>query len=406
VPPSEATTSPLPEPLPTKTAGSDGPPRPLGRLAVALGRLHGRRAWIALGVVAALALVGVPALNVVVPADFPLHVPDYAIPLLGKFVCLAIVALALDLIWGYAGILSLGHGLFFALGGYAMGMYLMRAIEGQGVYRSKLPDFMVFLDWKELPWYWWGFGSFPFALAMALVVPALVAYVFGYFAFRSRIRGVYFTIITQALTYAAMLLFFRNNTGFGGNNGLTDFKRLLGQPLSDPTTKLALFVASGIALLGSYLVCRLVVTSKLGRTLTALRDAELRVRFCGYDTTRYKLFVWTLSAALCGLAGALYVPQVGIINPSEMQPGSSIEMAIWVAVGGRASLVGGILGAFVVNGAKSWLTAAFPNAWLYFLGALFIVVTLYLPDGLVSLRKLSLRKISLRKLAAFRRRDK
>ncbi len=371
-----------------------------------LGRMHGRRAWIALGAAAALLLAGVPLLNAAFPAGSALHLPDYLVPLLGKFLCFAIVALAMDLLWGYAGILSLGHGLFFALGGYAMGMHLLRASKGEGVYRSELPDFMVFLDWKALPWYWQGFESFPFALAMALVVPALVAYVFGYFAFRSRIRGVYFTIITQALTYAAMLLFFRNNTGFGGNNGLTDFKRLLGQPLSDPTTKLALFVASGIALLGSYLVCRLVVTSKLGRTLTALRDAELRVRFCGYDTTRYKLFVWTLSAALCGLAGALYVPQVGIINPSEMQPGSSIEMAIWVAVGGRASLVGGILGAFVVNGAKSWLTAAFPNAWLYFLGALFIVVTLYLPDGLVSLRKLSLRKISLRKLAAFRRRDK
>jgi urea transport system permease protein len=343
-----------------------------------------RRGWIAFAALLAVIGVLVPVLNLL-PASSPLHLADYLVPLLGKFLCYAIVAVAVDLIWGYAGILSLGHGLFFALGGYAMGMYLMRSMSGEGVYRSQLPDFMVFLDWKELPWYWYGFSNFHFALAMALLVPGLLALVFGWLAFRSRIRGVYFSIVTQALTYAAMLLFFRNNTGFGGNNGLTDFKRILGYGLHEPSTRVALYVASALTLAAAFLACRFIVRSKLGRTLTALRDAELRVRFCGYDTTRYKLFVWTFSAMLCGLAGALYVPQVGIINPSEMQPSSSIEMAIWVAVGGRASLLGGVLGALLVNGAKSWLTVAFPSAWLYFLGALFIVVTLFAPQGLVGI---------------------
>jgi urea transport system permease protein len=326
--------------------------------------------------------VALPLCNAVPDARSAVHVPDYLIPLLGKFLCLAIVALAMDLIWGYAGILSLGHGLFFSLGGYAMGMYLMRSIRGEGVYRSDLPDFMVFLDWKELPWYWHGFEHFWFASVMALAVPGLLAYVFGYLAFRSRIKGVYFSIVTQALTYAAMLLFFRNATGFGGNNGLTDFKRILGYGLALQSTKLTLFVVSGAALLISYLACRAIVVSRFGRVLTAIRDAELKVRFCGYETTRHKLFVWTFSAVLCGLAGALYVPQVGIINPSEMQPSNSIEMAIWVAVGGRGTLGGAIAGAWIVNGAKSWLTAAFPSAWLYFLGGLFILVTLFLPQGI------------------------
>src|SRR4029077_1923548 len=307
------------------------------------------------------------------------------VPLLGKFLCFGIAALAMDLVWGYAGILSLGHGLFFALGGYGMGMYLMRSIAGEGVYRSTLPDFMVFLDWKELPWYWHGFQSFPFAATMALVAPGLLALVVGWVAFRSRIRGVYLSIVTQALTYAATLFFFQNAAGFGGNNGLTDFKRILGWPLHDPATRRALFLASTLALLGSYLLCRFVVTSRLGRVLTAVRDAELKVRFCGYESTHYKVFVWTLSAMLCGLAGALYVPQVGIINPSEMQPSNSIEMAIWVAVGGRGTLGGGRLGAWLVNGGKSWLTGAFPSAWLYAFGALFVGVTLFLPRGLVGL---------------------
>ncbi|HET6282107.1 MAG TPA: urea ABC transporter permease subunit UrtC [Polyangia bacterium] len=348
----------------------------------ALLQLHSPRAWLALLTLALLTIVVLPVCNAVPDARSAVHVPDYLIPLLGKFLCLAIVALAMDLIWGYAGILSLGHGLFFSLGGYAMGMYLMRSIRGEGVYRSDLPDFMVFLDWKELPWYWHGFEHFWFALVMALAIPGLLAYVFGYLAFRSRIKGVYFSIVTQALTYAAMLLFFRNATGFGGNNGLTDFKRILGYGLNLQSTKLTLFVASGAALLISYLACRAIVVSRFGRVLTAIRDAELKVRFCGYETTRHKLFVWTFSAVLCGLAGALYVPQVGIINPSEMQPSNSIEMAIWVAVGGRGTLGGAIAGAWIVNGAKSWLTAAFPSAWLYFLGGLFILVTLFLPQGI------------------------
>jgi urea transport system permease protein len=357
-----------------------------------LQQMHTRRAWAILLAVWLLLMVGVPLLNALPAAGSPLHLSDHLVPLFGKLICFAIVALAMDLIWGYAGILSLGHGLFFALGGYAMGMYLMRSIGGEGVYRSALPDFMVFLDWKELPWYWYGFSSFHFALTMAVLVPGLLAFLFGWLTFRSRIRGVYFSIVTQALTYAAMLLFFRNNTGFGGNNGLTDFKRILGYSLAHPTTRLVLFLTSGLVLLLGYLACRLIVTSKLGRTLTAIRDAELRVRFFGYDSNDYKLFVWVFSAMLCGLAGALYVPQVGIINPSEMQPANSIEMAIWVAVGGRGTLFGGVLGAWLINGAKSWLTVAFPSAWLYFLGALFILVTLFLPRGLIGLQALVRRR--------------
>ncbi len=319
------------------------------------------------------------------PKSFPLAIPDYLIPLLGKFLCFGMMAVAMDMVWGYTGILSLGHALFFALGGYGMGMYLMRSIAGEGVYRSNLPDFMVFLDWKELPWYWRGFDHFPFAAVMVLVVPGLLALVFGWFAFRSRIKGVYLSIVTQALTYAAMLLFFQNPTGFGGNNGLTDFKRILGHSLQAPSTKLGLYIITAVSLVGTYLLCRFVVTSKLGRVLTAIRDAELKTRFCGYESTRYKLFVWTLSAMLCAFAGALYVPQVGIINPSEMQPSNSIELAIWVAVGGRGTLVGPLLGALLLNGAKSWLTAAFPSAWLYALGGIFVLVTLFLPRGLMGL---------------------
>ena len=354
---------------------------------VRLRQLHAPRGWIAVGAVMLLLGVLVPALNAL-PATSALHVPDYLIPLIGKFICYGIAALALDLVWGYAGILSLGHALFFALGGYGMGMYLMRSMAGEGVYRSALPDFMVFLDWKALPWYWRGFDQFWFAALMTLLVPGLLALVFGWFAFRSRIKGVYLSIVTQALTYAAMLLFFQNATGFGGNNGLTDFKRILGWPLAHPATKRLLYVASAAALAGTYLLCRFVVTSKLGRVLTAIRDAELKSRFCGYETTNYKVFVWTLSAVLCALAGALYVPQVGIINPSEMQPSNSIEMAIWVAVGGRGTLWGALGGAFLVNGAKSWLTAALPGAWLYVLGGIFVLVTLFLPDGVVGLGRL------------------
>jgi urea transport system permease protein len=351
-------------------------------------QLHSQREWWILGVLAFLTLVVFPFLNRFPAEESALHLPDYLIPLFGKFACYAIVALAMDLIWGYTGVLSLGHGVFFALGGYAMGMHLMRVIVGEGVYRSELPDFMVFLDWKELPWYWYGFSNFGFACVMALAVPGLLAYAFGFFAFRSRIRGVYFSIITQALTYALMLLFFRNNTGFGGNNGLTDFKRILGFSLQEPTTKLGLYLASVIALLLVYLGCRYLVVSKLGRVLMAIRDAESRLMFCGYDPRSYKLFLWVVSAVICGMAGALYVPQVGIINPSEMQPANSIEMAIWVAVGGRGTLVGAVVGALLVNGAKSWCTAAFPELWLYMLGALFVVVTLFCPGGVVSLTRL------------------
>jgi urea transport system permease protein len=356
-------------------------------------QIHSRRAWLAVVIVAALGGVLIPLLNAL-PDSSPLHFPDYLVPLFGKFICFGIAALAMDLVWGYAGILSLGHALFFAMGGYGMGMYLMRSIAGEGVYRSALPDFMVFLDWKVLPWYWRGFQSFPFAMVMALAAPGLLALVFGYFAFRSRIKGVYLSIVTQALTYAAMLLFFQNATGFGGNNGLTDFKRIVGFPLQAPSTKLALYVISAITLLLVYIGCRFVVTSKLGRVLAAIRDAELKTRFCGFESTNYKVFIWTLSAVMCALAGALYVPQVGIINPSEMQPSNSIEMAIWVAVGGRGTLVGALVGAWFINGAKSWLTAAFPSAWLYVLGGLFVVVTLFLPQGLVGLWAMARRAVA------------
>ena len=343
-----------------------------------------KQGWIAFAVVALLAIALPPFLNSL-PAGSALQLPDYLITLFGKFLCYATVAVAMDLLWGYAGILSLGHGVFFAIGGYCMGMYLMLSIGEAGVYRSKLPDFMVFLDWKELPWFWKPFDNFGFALLAVLAVPGVLAYVFGFLAFRSRIRGVYFSIITQAFTYALMLLFFRNETGLGGNNGLTNFKSLYGYPLADSGTKLGLYTLSALGLLLVFLLCRFIVVSKAGRVLCAIRDEESRSRFAGYNPTSYKLFVYTLSAMICGLAGALYVPQVGIINPSEFQPSSSIEMAIWVAVGGRASLLGGVLGAFVVNGAKSWFTVALPEAWLYVLGVLFIAVTLFFPGGLSSL---------------------
>ncbi len=348
-----------------------------------LRRMHTPRGWLAVAACALVGLVLIPLLHGALPPASPFAVSDRVIALLGKFCCYALTAVALDLIWGFTGMLSLGHGVFFALGGYAMGMYLLLAIGKQGVYRSNLPDFMVFLDWKELPWFWHGFHNFFFAIFAALWVPGLLAYVFGYFAFRSRIRGVYFSIITQALTYALMLLFFRNDTGLGGNNGLTDFKQIYGWPLALAATKRMLYVSAAAALLVSYLLCRYIVTGKAGRVLRAVRDSESRVMFLGYDPRKYKLFAWTFSAVLCGLAGALYVPQVGIINPSELQPSNSIEMAIWAAVGGRGTLVGAALGAFVVNGAKSWFTVALPELWLFVLGALFIVVTLFMPDGLL-----------------------
>jgi len=340
---------------------------------------------LALGAFCLVAFLLVPALHLLTPAASRLHVSDYAVTVGGKIMCYAIVAVAMDLVWGYGGILSLGHGLFFALGGYGFGMYLMRAIGRDGVYQSDLPDFMVFLDWKRLPWYWRGTDHLWWALALVILVPALVASVFGLFAFRSRIKGVYFSIITQALTYAAMLLFFRNETGFGGNNGFTDFKRILGYPITAPGTRVVLFVLTAAVLAATLLLGRQLVSSRFGRVLTAIRDGESRAMFLGYHPLWYKLFVWTLSAVLCGVAGALYVPQVGIINPSEMSPANSIEIAIWVAVGGRGTLVGAVLGAVLVNLAKSWFTMAFPEYWLFFLGLIFVGVTLFLPEGVVGL---------------------
>ncbi len=341
-----------------------------------------RTLWIITTLLVVLMLL---PLGHVLPADHALHVSAYILTLSGKILCYMIVALALNLVWGYAGLLSLGHGLFFALGGYAMGMYLMRQISREGNYQSDLPDFMVFLDWKELPWFWQGTDSFLWAMILVVAVPGLLAFVFGWFAFRSRIKGVYFSIITQALTYAAMLLFFRNETGFGGNNGFTDFKRILGFDITAPETRSVLFAATVLLLVGTLLLSRAIVRSKFGRVLTAVRDAESRLMFCGYDPVGYKLTIWVISAMLCGLAGALYVPQVGIINPGEMSPANSIEAAIWVAVGGRGTLFGPLLGAGIVNGAKSWFTVAFPEYWLFFLGALFVAVTLFLPQGVAGL---------------------
>ena len=335
-----------------------------------------------------LAAAVVPVLNLFVPESSFFHVPTYSMTLWGKYLCYALLAVAVDLIWGYLGILSLGHGAFFALGGYAMGMYLMRQIGDRGVYGNPvLPDFMVFLNWQELPWFWHGFQSFWFAALMVVAVPALLALAFGFLAFRSRVTGVYLSIITQALTFALMLAFFRNEMGFGGNNGLTDFKDILGFSLQADETRAALFAASALALAGGYAVCRLITASRLGKACTAIRDQESHLRFLRYRGGNYKLWVFSFSAALAGIAGALYVPQVGIINPTEFSPLNSIEIVIWVAVGGRSTLYGAVAGALLVNAAKSWLTAAFPEAWLFGLGALFVLVTLLLPYGLIGFLK-------------------
>jgi urea transport system permease protein len=338
-----------------------------------------------LGILVLLA-VGVPILNLLVPATSGLHLSTYGITLIGKYLCYAMLALSVDLIWGYCGILSLGQGAFFALGGYAMGMYLMRQIGTRGVYGDPvLPDFMVFLNWKSLPWFWHGFDHFGWALLMIVAAPAALALVFGWFAFRSRVSGVYFSIITQALTYALMLAFFRNDMGFGGNNGFTDFKELLGFDLHSDGIRVVLLVTTVAGLAGSYLLCRYLVNSRAGRVMRAIRDAESRTRFLGYPVESYKLWAFVVSAAIAGIAGALYVPQVGIINPSEFAPINSIEVVIWVAVGGRGTLYGAIAGAVMVNYAKTYLTGAFPEAWLFALGALFVVVTLFLPKGLAGL---------------------
>jgi urea transport system permease protein len=360
-------------------------------------RLFSGRAWTAL-IVAVFLLALLPLANLVFPDGSAFHISAYTVALLGKFMCYAMAALALDLVWGYAGILSLGHGVFFALGGYAHGMYLMRAIGHDGVYQSNLPDFMVFLDWKSYPWYWEFTDHFWFAMLLVVLVPGVLAFVFGYFAFRSRIKGVYFSIITQALTFATMLLFFRNETGFGGNNGFTDFKRILGFDVTAPTTRAALYWITLVVLASSLVLARAVTQSKLGRVLTAVRDAETRLRFIGYDPLGFKLFVWVLSAVLCGIAGALYVPQVGIINPGEMSTENSIEMVIWVAAGGRGTLIGPIIGAGVVNGLKTWFTSVFPEFWLYALGLIFVLVTLLLPQGIVGLaRRLMTRRTGARR---------
>jgi urea transport system permease protein len=339
---------------------------------------------MALLAVLAAAAVAVPLSNLLLPPGSAFHVPGYMVSLVGKYLCFALLALSVDLIWGFCGILSLGHGAFFALGGYAMGMHLMRQIGDRGVYgNADLPDFMVFLNWKELPWYWHGFDSFPFAMLMAIAAPGALAFVFGWLTFRSRVTGVYLSIISQAMTYALMLAFFRNDMGFGGNNGLTDFKELLGYDLQAPATRAGLFVATCVALAAGYVLCRFITSSKLGRILIGIRDAESRVRFLGYRPEYYKLFLFTVSACLAGVAGALYVPQVGIINPGEFAPAASIEIVIWVAIGGRGSLCGAVLGAILVNYGKSYFTGAMPDAWLFVLGGLFVAVTLFLPRGIV-----------------------
>ena len=326
------------------------------------------------------------ALDLLTPATSALHVPGFLISLVGKYLCFAMLALSIDLVWGYVGILTLGHAAFFALGGYCMGMYLMRAIGTRGVYANPvLPDFMVFIGWNKLPWYWYGFDHFWFALPMAMIVPGLLALAFGWFAFRSRVSGVYLSIITQALTYALMLAFFRNDMGFGGNNGMTDFKDILGIPLNRDTTSAGLMLVSAAVLSTAFLIARAMTLSRFGKVLIAVRDAESRTRFLGYRPESYKLVVWVVSAAIAGIGGALYVPQIGIINPSEFAPGNSIEAVICVAVGGRGTLVGAILGAVLVNLGKTWLTNALPEVWLFAIGSLFILVTLFLPRGIIGL---------------------
>ncbi|MAS42889.1 MAG: urea ABC transporter permease subunit UrtC [Rhodobacteraceae bacterium] len=348
----------------------------------------GLKSPVIIGALVVILAIGVivPVLNLAVAPGSAFHIPDHMVPLFGKYLCYAMAALALDLVWGYCGILSLGHGAFFALGGYAMGMHLMREIGDRGVYgNAVLPDFMVFLNWKELPWFWHGFDSFVFACIMVAAAPGILAFVFGWFAFRSRVTGVYLSIITQAMTYALLLAFFRNDMGFGGNNGLTDFKDVLGFDLQSGRGRSSLFFLTAFFLALTLLIAAAIVGSKYGKILRAVRDAEPRTRFLGYRPDKIKLFAWTVSAIMAGVAGALYVPQVGIINPGEFAPANSIEMVVWTAVGGRGTLVGPIGGAILVNAAKSWFTGVLPEYWLFALGALFIFTTLYLPDGVAGL---------------------
>ena len=340
--------------------------------------------WLMMAIFLTVTLL--PLCNFVFPVDSPLHITSYSISLIGKYLCYALLGLSLDLVWGYCGILALGQSAFFALGGYAMGMYLMRQIGNRGVYGNpNLPDFMVFLNWQELPWYWYGFDQFWFSALMVVCVPGLLAFVFGWLAFRSRVTGVYLSIITQALTYALLLAFFRNEMGFGGNNGLTDFKDLLGFNIQADGMRAALLFTSGISLIAAFLISRWVIQSKLGRVVMAIRDQEARVRFIGYRVELFKLWIFVFSAMLAGIAGALYVPQVGIINPSEFSPLNSLEVVIWVAIGGRGTLYGAIVGAILVNYGKTLLTGWLPEIWLFFLGAAFILVTVFLPDGLFGL---------------------
>ena len=342
-----------------------------------------RKSWIFLSVLFAVTF-GVSILNLAPTPGSTLYLSSFVVTVLGKYLTYALLALSVDLVWGYCGVLSLGHAAFFTLGGYAMGMHLMREIGPRGVYGHPiLPDFMVFLNWQELPWFWLGFDMFWFAALMVILVPGVLAFVFGWFAFRSRVTGVYLSIITQALTFALMLAFFRNDMGFGGNNGLTDFKDILGFNLQSDGTRVGLLIASAVALAIGFLIARAVVTSKFGKVLIAIRDAESRTRFLGYRAENYKLLVWTLSASMAGVAGALYVPQVGIINPSEFSPANSIEVVIYVALGGRGTLVGAALGGVLVNFAKTIFTGAFPEYWLFFLGGLFVVSTLFMPKGII-----------------------
>ncbi|MFS8048114.1 urea ABC transporter permease subunit UrtC [Rhizobium sp. BR 314] len=342
-----------------------------------------RRISIAIAILLAVAVL-VPLSNLLLPETSALHVPTYLMSLFGKYLTYALLALALDLVWGYCGILSLGHGAFFALGGYAMGMYLMRQIGSRGTYGNPiLPDFMVFLNWKELPWFWYGFDNFWFAILMVLVAPGLLAFIFGWFAFRSRVNGVYLSIITQAMTYALLLAFFRNDMGFGGNNGLTDFKDILGFNIQADGTRAVLFSVTAVFLALALMLSSAIVRSKFGKVLVGVRDAESRTRFLGYRVEHIKLFVFVVSAMMAGIAGALYVPQVGIINPGEFAPANSIEVVIWTAVGGRATLIGPIIGAIIVNGGKTIFTGLFPDFWLFALGGLFVAVTLLLPKGIV-----------------------
>lgn len=358
------------------------------------------KAWLVVSILVAVAIF-VPASNLLLSPEHPLYVPNYLVALMGKYLCYAMLALALDLVWGYCGILSLGHGAFFALGGYAMGMYLMRQVGTRGVYgNADLPDFMVFLNWTELPWYWWGFDMFWFAMLMVMVVPGLLAFVFGWFAFRSRVTGVYLSIITQAMTYALLLAFFRNDMGFGGNNGLTDFREILGFSIRAPETRASLFAATAIMLAIAFVVCSAIVNSKLGKLMIAVRDAESRTRFLGYRPEYVKLFAFVVSAVIAGIAGALYVPQVGIINPGEFAPANSIEVVVWTALGGRGTLIGPIIGAILVNVTKSYFTIAYPDLWLFALGALFVFVTIFLPKGILGIATGLMSRVDRRRVPA------